>query len=144
MTTRCTFSVRALALLALLAVLFLMPAAGRAQSVDCVNGCDHFTVKVGRLACDLTLCYQLSPSGPTFCLNLAAGSTTRVPCTNYQAWINTCSGPYYLIPSTSAALCSPILKFAAGCCGQICNAPSTDHCTVLDITPAPCSSDACP
>ncbi|MEP7217285.1 MAG: hypothetical protein ABI876_00130 [Bacteroidota bacterium] len=144
MTTRCTFIARVLGLLALLAVLFLAPATGSAQSVDCVNGCDHFTVRVGHLACDVTLCYQLSPSGPTICTTLTPGSTTSIPCTGYQAWVNTCSGPYYLIPSTIAARCSRILKFAAGCCGQICNGPSTDRCTALDITSAPCSSDSCP
>ncbi|MDB5036265.1 MAG: hypothetical protein JWQ98_3506 [Chlorobi bacterium] len=143
MNTRCTLAVRAFAFLALLTALFLAPSIGSAQAVDC-GRCDHFTIRVGHLNCDLQICYQLTPDTRAICLIVPPGGTVTIPCPAYQAWVNTCSGPHYLVPSSTAARCSPILKFAAGCCGQICVGPSVDRCTALDVTPAPCETAGCP
>jgi hypothetical protein len=145
MNIRCMLPARVAALLVIIAALFLAPAAGQAQAVDC-SRCDHFTIGVSpNLNCSVEICYSLSPEGVVICRTVGPGRSITIPCPVYEAWVNTCSGPYYIVPGPSDALCSPSLKFAAGCCGRICNVPNPDDvCTRLEIQPLPCSSISCP
>lgn len=67
-----------------------------------------------------------------------------IPCPVYQAWVNTCTGQYYIVPPRADAICSPVLSFARDCCGQICIVNGTDRCTHLEIQPVQCTADVCP
>jgi hypothetical protein len=144
MNTRCTLAARITALAVIIAALFLIPAAGRAQLIDC-NQCDHITFAVrADMGCDITVCFAHSPGGPALCTNVAPGNEITINCPISELWVNTCSGPYYLVPSPVAARCTPLLKFAAQCCGTVCVVPSVDLCTRLEVRPAPCLSRTCP
>jgi len=144
MNTRCTAAARVAAFLLMAAALFMASTATQAQVIDC-SQCDHFTFAVNaRMECAVEICYTPSPLGPIVCKKVNPGESVRIPCSVYQAWVNTCSGRYYLIPSTHIALCSPELKFAVGCCGKICNVPSPDVCTRIEVQPEPCASLSCP
>lgn len=143
MNLRCILHpARAGALLLMFGLLFLASARSQAQVVDCTV-CDHFTIGVSSsLSCPVTICYLLSPVAQPVCTTVTAGGEIRIPCPVYQVWVNTCSGPYSIIPASSTATCSPLLKFAVGCCAKICSVPG--RCPRLEITPEPCSSLGCP
>lgn len=144
MNTRCTLTSRAAAFLIALAALFIAPAAGRAQAVDC-NRCDQFTISVNPgMHCAVTICYAVDPAGAIVCATVRPGRSITIPCPVYRLWVNTCTGPYYIIPAAADVLCSPILSFASDCCGRVCVVPSPDLCTRLEIQPTPCVSDQCP
>ncbi|MBS1912232.1 MAG: hypothetical protein JST22_09630 [Bacteroidetes bacterium] len=143
MNTRCTLPARLAALVLLLAALVLVPAAGHAQTINC-NTCDHFTFAVSpNLNCAVTICYSHSQLGPVICETVKPGTSIVITCPIYQAWVNTCSGRYFLVPG-AAANCTPDLKFAADCCGHICNVPSADLCSRLEAQPVPCATPGCP
>jgi len=144
MNTRCMIPARLAALVVMIAALFLASATAQAQLVDC-SVCDSFTVAGNRfLACSVTICYSTPSSPIDICQTVGAGQSIKIPCTANQVWVSTCSGSYSIVPASSTARCSPPLKFAAGCCGQICNVPNVDICTKLEIQPLPCSSTSCP
>ncbi|HVZ40116.1 MAG TPA: hypothetical protein VHI13_12635 [Candidatus Kapabacteria bacterium] len=144
MITRCSLPVRAAAFIIALAALFLAPTAGSAQVIDC-SRCDHFTFAVSpNLNCSVTICYVPAPIGDPLCQSVAPGHSVSIPCSVSRLWVNTCSGQYSLIPANVAATCSPSLKFADGCCGHICNGPSIDLCTRLEVLPLPCATPGCP
>lgn len=143
MNIRCILHpARAAALLVMSAMLFLATTRGQAQVVDCTI-CDHFTIAVNaNLSCPVTICYLLSPVAQPICTSVNPGDELRIPCPAYQVWVNTCSGPHSIIPASSTATCSSLLKFAVGCCGRICSVPG--RCPRLEIVPEPCSSLSCP
>ena len=144
MNTRCIIAARVAAFIVMVAALFLAPASGHAQAIDCRN-CKQFTiVNHKEMNCAVTVCYRLAPIGIDICKTLSPGDETTIPCDAIQAWVSTCSGPYYLIPADHISLCSRELRFAVGCCGKICNAPSPTICTRLEIQPLPCASLSCP
>jgi hypothetical protein len=128
----------------MLAALFFAPAASHAQAINCQQ-CPEFTLAVSpNLACAVTVCYVVTPFTLPVCKTLNQGDEITLKCSYDKVWVNTCSGPYYLIPSLSGAICSRELKFAVGCCGNICNVPSPTMCTRLEVQPAPCASLSCP
>lgn len=144
MNTRCTLTARVAAILLAAVALFAVTTTTKAQVIDCSN-CNHFTFAVNAgMSCPVTICYNYSPLGPVVCRTVAPGGSAIIDCSVYEAWVNTCSGNYYLIPSPHVALCSPSLKFAVGCCGRICNVPSPDVCTKIEVQPEPCASLSCP
>ncbi|HVZ40115.1 MAG TPA: hypothetical protein VHI13_12630 [Candidatus Kapabacteria bacterium] len=144
MITRCSLPVRAAAFIIALAALFLAPTTGSAQAIDC-GRCDHFTFAVsGSLNCSVTICYVPAPIGDPLCQSVAPGGSVSIPCSVSRVWVNTCSGQYSLIPANAVGTCSPVLKFAAGCCGRICNVPSQDACSRIEAQPAPCDTPGCP
>jgi hypothetical protein len=145
MITRCTLAARIAAFLVMTVALFAATTTAQAQAIDC-SQCGRFTFAVSRaMNCSVTICYADSPVGGIVCKTLNPGESTSIDCSVYQVWVNTCSGPYYLlVPSPHGALCSPELKFAVGCCGQICNVPSADLCPRLEVQPRQCASLSCP
>lgn len=144
MNTRCTLTARIAAFLLAASALFTLSATAYAQSPDC-SRCDHFTFAVSaQMNCAVEVCYTYSPEGPVFCKTVGQGRSITIDCTPYQAWITTCSGPYYFIPAVSDVQCSPVLKFGADCCGRLCVAPSPDLCSRLEVQPAPCLTPGCP
>lgn len=144
MNIRCTSAARIAAFLLVAAVLFMASTSANAQSPDC-SRCDHFTLGVSaQMNCAITVCYTYSPEGPVFCKTIGPGRAVDINCTPYQAWINTCSGPYYFIPATSDVECSPYLKFADNCCGRLCVVPSPTLCSRLEVQPSPCLTPGCP
>ena len=145
MITRCTLAARVAAFLLMVAMLVTAATTAQAQAIDC-SQCGQFTFAVNRqMGCAVTICYATSPVGGIVCKTLNPGESVRIDCSVYQVWVNTCSGPYYLlVPSPHGALCSPVLKFAVGCCGSICNVPSPDICPRIEVLPEPCVSLSCP
>ncbi|HVZ40114.1 MAG TPA: hypothetical protein VHI13_12625 [Candidatus Kapabacteria bacterium] len=144
MNFRWTYRASTTAFIITVAALFLVPTAGRSQIIDCTH-CDHFTFAVrADLNCSVTICYVPAPDGTTICKTVTPGSSIAIPCTSSLAWVNTCSGRYSLIPAAGVTPCSPVLKFAAGCCGRICNVPSQDACSRIEVQPAPCDTPDCP
>lgn len=126
------------------AAFLLAPAAGQAQAINC-SQCRTFTLAVHPdMACAITVCYVTSPFTLPVCKTLDPGKEADFPCNVHEAWVQTCSGPFLLIPANNVALCSPELKFAIGCCGRICNVPSPTVCTRLEVQPRPCASLSCP
>jgi hypothetical protein len=114
---------------------------------DCV--CDHITIHVAAdLHCDVLICYQLSPEGPTFCNTLAPGSSIQIPCPTYAIGIRLCNGSMYWLLANGGSLpgmgfCSGTLAFANDCCGRICRMPDANGCPVFTISAAPCVVASC-
>jgi hypothetical protein len=143
MTTRCNPLARASALLVLILALFAIPSATRAQDAC---RCDFTTIAVdANVNCRVTICYQLSPSGPTICTVIAPGSRGRIPCPVYQASIITCNGSYIIIGGGPViSICTPVLHLAPDCCVRACRGTDAAGCSLITVSATPCPSDNCP
>jgi hypothetical protein len=143
MTTRCNPLARASALLVLILALFAIPSSTRAQDAC---RCDATIIAVdANVNCKITVCYQLTPSGPTFCKTIEPGTKGKIPCPVWQASIVTCTGDYVIIDNNPViSICTPSLSVPGGCCIKACRGSDAAGCSVITISPAVCLVRPCP
>jgi len=144
MTTRYNPIARASALLLLILAFFAIPSSTRAQQADC--RCDHTTIAVdANVNCKVTICYQFSPEGPTFCTTISPGTKGKIPCPVYEASITTCDGSYVIIGGGPViAICTPSLSVPGSCCIKACRGTDANGCPLITISPASCLGHPCP
>ncbi|HVZ38652.1 MAG TPA: hypothetical protein VHI13_05205 [Candidatus Kapabacteria bacterium] len=112
--------------------------------------CPTYTLTISpALACSVTVCHQLSPSGPIVCTPLAPGESISLPCADWASnTIQLCNGGFFVLPGPGPmpppGTCSRTLGFARGCCGQVCRPnPDATICGHLEVVPAPCPVTEC-
>lgn len=142
MTTRYNPIARASALLVLILAFFAIPSSTRAQA-DC--RCDHYTIAVDSdVNCKVTVCYQFSPEGPTFCTVISPGTKGKIPCPVYEASIVTCDGSYVIIGRPVIGVCTPSLSVPGFCCVRACRGADANGCALVTISAASCLGRPCP
>lgn len=144
MIGRCTFLLRGLAIAVTALAIWSLPTALRAQDdVKCV--CDHYTFAIDpTVDCKVSVCYQLSPKGPTFCQTLGPGDAIKIPCPVFSAGIETCNGYVEIIPGNPlGSRCTQGYPIPGHCCVRACHTRDADGCPEILITPAICLGTPC-
>jgi hypothetical protein len=145
MTTRCTTIIRAAAFLVVVLALWAMPSSARAQA-DIKCACDHYTIQIDpALTCKITICYQLSPKGPTFCNTYGPGDELTIPCPVYEASVELCNGSIVIVNNNPViSRCTEIFHITRDCCARACRGTDEKGCPLIKITAAGCVNDLCP
>jgi hypothetical protein len=119
------------------ALLLTASSAAFAQGLPCL--CSTIRIDVARnVACPVTICYRISPSGYTTCVAVPPGGSLTIPCGDWQdACIQTCGGRCYpLFNAADDRDCTPTLQVGAVCCVRACRVQSPDErCPRIEITP---------
>ncbi len=119
----------------------------QAQGLPCV--CPTTRVDVNKdVACAVTICYRVSPSGYTTCVAVKPGGSLSIPCGDWQdACIQLCDGGCWpLFDPTVDRECTPSLQVGAVCCVRACRVQSPDEkCPHIEIQRvALCLGQPCP
>lgn len=128
----------ALVSIALVGGLLLATAAtASAQIAPCV--CSSIRIDIAKdVACKVTICYRVSPSGYTICEAVAPGGSLTIPCGDWQdACISLCDGGCYPLNDPAAdVVCTPTLQVGPVCCVRACLVRSPDEkCPHIEVTP---------
>ena len=125
------------AILMAAALLLTAPSATFAQALPCV--CSTIRINVAdNVACPVTICYRVSPSGYTTCVAVSPGRSLDIPCGDWQdGCIQLCGGKCYpLFNSNADSKCTPSLQVGSVCCVRACRVQSPDSkCPHIEITP---------
>lgn len=141
MTSRCNLITRAAAMLLLALALWNMPTAAEAQ-LKCA--CDHYTFMVDKdVECKIEICWTFSEKGPVYCQTVEPGTSFRIPCPVYKAYVTYCDGLYTVIGDQPSARCTPILQVGRLCCARACWTGDSDGCPAIRIVSAPCLAKDC-
>jgi hypothetical protein len=148
MTRYYPLRIRAAFVAVLMAAALLLTASSAtfAQGAPCV--CSTIRIDVANnVACAVTICYRVSPLGPTICVPVQPGSSLDVPCADWQdACIQLCGGRCYpLFNPNATSKCTPTLQVGPVCCVRACRVQSPDElCPHIEITPvALCLGQPC-
>jgi hypothetical protein len=108
-----------------------------AQGLPCV--CSTIRIDVTKdVACAVTVCYRISPSGYTVCTPVQPGSSLTIPCGDWQdACIQLCGGGCApLFNANAASVCTQTLQVGPVCCVRACRVQSPDErCPHIEVTP---------
>lgn len=142
MTSRCNLITRAAALFIFALALWAVPPAAHAQT-KCA--CDYYTFMVDKdVECKVEICWTFSQKGPVYCATLEPGTSYRIPCPVYEAYITYCDGSYTVIGNLPpAARCSPILQVGRLCCARACWTSDAYGCPAIRIVSEPCLARDC-
>ena len=118
-------------------LLLTASSAAFAQGLPC--SCPTLRLDVAKdVACAVTICYRISPSGYTTCVAVQPGGSLTIPCGDWQdGCIQLCDGGCYpLFNAAAVSKCTPTLQVGPVCCVVACRVQSPDErCPHIEITP---------
>src|SRR4051812_20133189 len=138
MTHHYSLRIRAAFVAIVMAAALLLTASSTtfAQAAPCV--CSSIRIDVANnVGCAVTICYRVSPSGPTICVPVQPGSSLDIPCADWEdGCIQLCGGGCYALFNANASKCTPTLQVGPVCCVRACRVQSPDErCPHIEITP---------